>query len=144
MKGRPFKVLVCGGRDWTDTEAIRRELTAMVRAGVNVEIVHGAARGADAIAGSIARTLGLEVTEYPANWRLHGPAAGPIRNRLMLETQPDLVLAFKDGLDRTLETGGTEHMIRIALKAGVACRIVHDGVVDRWSLRAYDVAELVP
>lgn len=38
------------------------------------------------------------LTVYHANWRKHGKAAGPIRNREMLEDfKPDLLVAFPGG-----------------------------------------------
>ena len=49
----------------------------------------------------------------PAKWKLHGKAAGPIRNQLMLvEHKPDMVLAFPGGK-------GTANMIKIARWNGV-------------------------
>jgi hypothetical protein len=71
-------------------------------------IVHGGAPGADRMAGSLALKLGLcTPIVYPAQWKTHGKAAGPIRNRLMLdEEKPDLVIAFWDG-----ESPGTKDMI---------------------------------
>jgi hypothetical protein len=59
-----------------------------------------------------------------ANWTEHGRAAGPYRNREMLAENPDLVIAFKDDFDRTLSKGGTEHMVKIAKKAGVKTVLV--------------------
>lgn len=82
------------------------------------EIAHGAAKGADALAGQIAQELGLPVTEYPANWRRYGQVAGMIRNKEMLKDfQPDAVLAAPGG-------NGTANMVGIAMKAGVATHLV--------------------
>lgn len=53
-------------------------------------VVHGAAPGADNIAGYVAAALGFQVRPYPAQWQLHGKAAGPIRNQEMLDKEhPD-------------------------------------------------------
>lgn len=83
-------------------------------------VIHGAARGADRIAGEIAAALGLEVVSYPARWREHGRAAGPIRNRQMLEEgKPDRVIAFWDGRSK-----GTAHMVNLAKAAGLPVKIV--------------------
>lgn len=118
-----MRLLVCGSRDWTDAKLIKAELLS-VRP---TEVIHGAARGADILAGLVARSLGIPVVEYPANWREHGHAAGPIRNRVMLEAKPDAVVAFKDRFDDTMRSGGTEHMVSIALRAGVPVKVVsHD------------------
>jgi hypothetical protein len=118
-------VLVCGSRDWTDRLAIWDEL---FKRRVTTEIViHGAARGADTLAGRVAHELGLPVHEYPADWDRYKPdpeydpetgqrrgnPAGHIRNAQMLrDGQPDLVLAFGEGR-------GTDGMVKLAEKAGV-------------------------
>lgn len=107
-----MRVLVCGGRDFADERAVWRALYPLGRMYGPVTIVHGAARGADSLAGRIADRIGYEVETYPADWKAHGKAAGPIRNRQMLATGIDLVVAFPGGR-------GTDHMKKIAREAGV-------------------------
>jgi cysteine synthase len=76
-------------------------------------VIHGAASGADTLADEWAKGKGIYVSAYPANWKLYGKSAGPIRNQQMMDTEhPDLVVAFSGGR-------GTAHMSRIARKAGV-------------------------
>jgi hypothetical protein len=119
------RVLVCGSREWKDGERIAAELRSLLDAGTEIaEVIHGAQRGADVLAGGAARGLGLRVTPYPADWKKYGKGAGHTRNQVMLNAEPDVVLAFKDNFDRTMSRGGTEHMVRIALAAGVPCRVV--------------------
>ena len=48
-------------------------------------LLHGGARGADRAIGRAAQQLGWRVQALAADWRRHGRAAGPIRNRLLLE-----------------------------------------------------------
>lgn len=92
-----MKVLVCGSRSWVEQKPIERELRQLPKGAI---IVHGACRGADNIAGFVAKLLGFEVRPYPADWDLYGLDAGPVRNQEMLDkehlaTEPiDLVLAF--------------------------------------------------
>jgi hypothetical protein len=101
---KPYVVLVCGSRGWTDETAIHRELEKLAPGS---RVIHGGARGADSIAGELARERGLEVVVYPADWHAHGKGAGPIRNQQMLdEGRPDFVWAF------TLGTPGTADMLR--------------------------------
>ena len=97
-----MKILMCGSRKWTDRVAISRALLdAISMYGLtpkDVTVIHGAAEGADIIAGQIASALGCEVVPYRAEWMRYGKAAGPIRNQRMLdEGKPDLVLAFPLG-----------------------------------------------
>lgn len=46
------------------------------------------------MAANIASSLGMRVEAHPAQWSVHGRAAGPIRNQAMVDTHPDLTLAF--------------------------------------------------
>ena len=110
-------VLICGSRDFTDRERIRLRMAQLPPGTV---IVHGAARGADTIAGEIAAEMGLEVRAHPAEWRKYGRAAGPIRNQAMLDIEhPDLVIAYPED-----EARGTWDMVRRARKAGVPTEVL--------------------
>lgn len=113
------RFLVCGSRDWTDTEAIFRELQAIPSAAVL--ITGDCPTGADRLAeGMWMRMGGGGLRAFPADWTTHGRAAGPIRNQRMLdEGKPELVLAFHKGNSR-----GTADMIRRAQKAGVPVKVI--------------------
>lgn len=82
-------------------------------------LIHGAARGADKLADEIGKELGFEIIACPADWNLHGRAAGPIRNEQMLKHKPDLVLAFP-----LEDSRGTWDMVRKAQSAGVTVKVV--------------------
>lgn len=113
-----LRILVCGDRNWTDFDLIEKVLREYEPS----TIIHGAARGADSIAGEVGRKLGCHVVEYPANWLAFGKAAGPIRNKEMLEKgTPDLVLAFHSDIG---QSKGTLHMVNIAAAARVPTRVV--------------------
>ena len=103
------RILVCGGRDYHDAEYMSLVLNAAKPA----VIIHGAAKGADTLAGQWARDHGVPVEEYPANWDRDGLQAGPLRNlRMLTESKPDLVIAFPGGK-------GTAHMRKVARAHGV-------------------------
>lgn len=114
-----MKVLVCGSRQWVEPGPIERELRKLPPSTI---LIHGAARGADNIAGYVGKRLGFRVRPYPANWNRDGKSAGPIRNGFMLEKEhPDadgeyieLGLAFHEdpGLGK-----GTKDMVARMLKA---------------------------
>ncbi len=70
-------------------------------------IMHGAARGADRIAGEEAEKLGLPTRSFPANWAGEGRPAGHDRNSKMLAQLPDLVIAFHSDLGRSRGTRDT-------------------------------------
>jgi hypothetical protein len=136
--GKTQTVLVCGARDWTDRATIREWIAKLPKGSI---VVHGAAPGADTIAGEEARALGMIVLEYPADWANLGKAAGPIRNQRMLDAEaPDVVLAFsyvrKDDRGRKEITTGTSDMVARALEAGVRCTIIPRKVLTAQSLTA--------
>jgi hypothetical protein len=116
-----MRVLVCGGRDYADRQAVWRELDRLTESNdehplgqVALTVIHGAcSTGADRWADEWADVNWARFEEYPADWGRHGRAAGPIRNQRMLdEGKPDLVLAIPGGR-------GTQDMITRALRAGV-------------------------
>ena len=116
-----MRVLCCGDRFWTSYEIIRRELEKLDDYTV---IIEGCAKGADSISGYIARQLNYEVLEFPANWDKYGRAAGPIRNKQMLdEGKPDLVLAFHSDIKRSK---GTKNMIEQAKKRGIKVILIEE------------------
>ena len=115
----PIVLLVCGGRDYADYAALAASLDQL-RAEIPLrKVLHGAARGADSLAGRWAQERGIPVQEYPAQWRVNGRynnRAGLERNQRMLQQgQPDMVAAFPGGT-------GTAHMVSISRRAGVPVR----------------------
>lgn len=111
---RPLIVLVCGGRDYNDAHRVGYALDHYRKHyGDFSKVIHGAARGADSLAGAWAFARGIAVQEFPADWNTHGRSAGHKRNRRMLEEgHPDLVVAFPGGR-------GTLNMIDQACRADV-------------------------
>lgn len=119
-----MRVLVTGDRNWDRRVPIRAALRKCVRASPEKVIVaEGGAKGADTCARDLCDILGITHITYWANWNGHHKAAGPIRNRFMLEDfKPDLVLAFHPNLD---ESKGTADMVKRARKAGIPV-VVHE------------------
>lgn len=124
-----MKILVCGSRhfnDWkllVDTlwEIMDSRKTEQYVCTDEYTIIHGDAKGADSLADKFAYTFGTNLDVYPADWDTHGKAAGPIRNKQMLdEGKPDLVIAFL-----APDSRGTKNMIEQATKAGVPVKIVN-------------------
>lgn len=133
-----MKILVCGSRDWTNVNIIRRELekysSLIVPGEEEKTIIHGAATGADSIAGAVGTQLGFCVRSYPApcdEYRARGNprAAGPVRNSEMLRKEHpdfdgipiDLCLAFTKNLERSR---GTKDMVLKARKAGIKTIVI--------------------
>lgn len=116
-----MRVIICGGRGYNDKEYIFRALDAIHEKTPITHVLSGMALGADTWGVIWARQRGLDTTGFHAQWKTHGKAAGPIRNRSMLEDgKPELVIAFPGGK-------GTANMIEQAKAAGVSI-IQLDGV----------------
>jgi hypothetical protein len=88
----------------------------------DILIIQGGARGVDSVAGSLAQELGCQIRTYPAQWETYARAAGPIRNREMLDKNPDIIrcLAFHDDLGKSR---GTLDMCRYALTKNVPVEV---------------------
>ena len=132
-----LRILVTGGRDYTDVVAVEVALQRVVleRLGPvadagQVTVVHGDAGGLDRLAGAVAHRLGFAVEAHPADWvapcrptcpphrrrRRDGvaycPAAGVYRNALMVELGADVALVFPGGR-------GTQDCVRRIRAAGI-------------------------
>jgi YspA, cpYpsA-related SLOG family len=127
----PFRVLVTGSREFDDYETVCIEIgqvmaRLMAQDGPypGVVVVHGGARGADALAQRAAEAFGMKTERHPADWKAHGKRAGFIRNAAMISLGADLALAFyKQGAGNR----GTDHCARLAEKAGIPVRRVTGG-----------------
>lgn len=111
-----MRVLVCGSRDWRRVDLIRERLRRLPRGST---VLHGGARGADRLAGTVALSLGFEVVEFPADWRRLGRSAGYRRNLAMLDERPDLVVAFWLNGSR-----GTGHTVDAALRRRIPVEVI--------------------
>ena len=110
-----MRALICGGRDFLDFAWMSEVLSLFEdNKGEKItEVIHGAARGADTLAGEWAKENNIPVRAFPANWDELGRAAGAIRNAQMLaEGKPDVVIAFPGGV-------GTADMCTKARMAGI-------------------------
>jgi YspA, cpYpsA-related SLOG family len=109
------RILVTGGRNWTDENAVRLAIMEnIVIDDDGITIVHGGAKGADSIAASFASDMGWSVEAHPANWSEFHRAAGPIRNQEMVDLGADICLAFL-----MPNSKGTADCVRRAEKAGI-------------------------
>jgi hypothetical protein len=108
-----LRVLVCGGREFKNRSFLFATLDKFHADTPFDCVIHGAARGADTLAGDWAKERGVQLVVFPADWKRHGRIAGPLRNRQMLiHGKPDVVIAFAGGT-------GTADMIAQARRARV-------------------------
>lgn len=115
-----MRILICGDRKWTCKATIHHELKQHKIS----EIIQGECTGADTLGKEVALSMGFLVRSFPARWFYNGKldrSAGPRRNKEMLATNPDLVLAFHTDLDHSK---GTKHMVKLAREKGIPVKII--------------------
>ena len=83
---RSLVVVAGGGRDLT-WSSIRVAQALFFHSGGRLVhgLFHGGARGADQAIAAAAERLGWSAEAVPAQWARYGVAAGPVRNREMLQ-----------------------------------------------------------
>lgn len=120
MTERPYRILVTGSRDWSDTDTICDALDAASHAGSSeIRLVVGdCSTGADRIAYQWATAAMVPIDIHRADWSSHGKAAGPRRNAAMVATGADLCLAFIKGGSR-----GASHTVALARRAGIPVQL---------------------
>lgn len=123
----PCKVIVAGGRDFNDYDKLEDclnevllkydEFDEMFIFKENYIIVSGKATGADTLGEKYAKENNLPIREFAADWKTHGKAAGPMRNKQMAE-YADICICFWDGKSK-----GTKNMIDEALAADIELHV---------------------
>ena len=108
-----MKVIIAGGRYFDDYNELCCYCDKVLRNQINIEIVSGGARGADALGEKYAQEHYYGLKRFPAAWSTFGRSAGVIRNAEMAKYAA-ILIAFWDGKSR-----GTRSMINLAEKEGL-------------------------
>ena len=106
-----MRVVIAGSRQFNDYILAENFLDinlSKLKDGTDLTIISGGCRGADSIGERYALENGIKTELYPAEWKLYGKRAGPIRNRKMVN-ECDAVICFWDGKSR-----GTKSLIEYA------------------------------
>lgn len=130
-----MKVIIAGGRDFTDYNLLKEKMNFILRNLEEIEIVCGMADGADLLGKRYAEEKGFPVKEMPAKWndvnvpnavvktnkfgKLYNVKAGIERNEEMAK-YADACVCFWDG-----KSSGTKNMIDNAKKYGLKLRVIH-------------------
>lgn len=117
-----FRVLVGGCRSYVDYSAFCSHMDVLlpqITTESDIIIVSGGCRGTDALAEQYAAAHGYAIERHIPEWARYGRAAGPRRNRTMVECA-DYVIAFWDGHSR-----GTRSLIDCTHKAQKPLHIFH-------------------
>lgn len=106
---KPSRILICGGRDYSDLMKFEDTLSSCLPFIDNdFCIIQGGQRGADTMAKTWANENGVPCIQVSANWDYYGKRAGMLRNEWMIRyCNPDLVIAFPGGV-------GTKGMLHLA------------------------------
>lgn len=118
MSSPEFVICITGERKNT---IYRSSIHRMLVKHHPTKCIFGECSGVDQTAREICDELKIPYQIYYADWERYGRAAGPIRNRQMIDTKPDLVLAFHDNLAMSK---GTKNTVDQARKAKIPVQVV--------------------
>lgn len=107
-----MKLAIVGSRNFQDYETMCRFISEKFDLSDIEAVVSGGAKGADTLAERFAKDNNLKMIVKPAEWSKYGRAAGPMRNKLIVE-EADAVVAFP-----TETSTGTYNAIKLTKKAG--------------------------
>lgn len=128
------RILVTISRSWSRWSVVREKLTEIHERHPDAVLVHGDAPQGDRQVAGIWQSLGGAVEPWPAQWgkpctkscrhkpkakrdgSTYCPVPGPVRNAWMVESNPDLVLAFIRNASK-----GATGTYDLAMGAGLSC-----------------------
>lgn len=113
-----FKVIIAGGRDFSDYDLLSEKCDYYLGKKTNVEVVSGGAKGADNLGERYAKERNIPVKLFLADWVKLGKRAGFVRNAEMAE-YADALIAFWDKSSK-----GTKHMIDTANEKELSVKVV--------------------
>lgn len=115
-----MRTIIAGSRDITAESIVHQ---AILDAPWEPTVVlSGDCRGVDRLGAAWARSRGIPVECYEAEWAIYGNVAGPIRNRLMVSKADALIVV------RYPDSRGSLHVLTTAQVTG---RRIHDVVIPR-------------
>ena len=111
-----MKTIVAGSRDINSPKMVKEAIEACDWE--ITEIVSGTARGVDRMGELVAKSKGIPVKQFPANWDAFGRRAGIVRNTEMAR-YADCLCAIWNG-----HSPGTKHMIDEAYRQGLKVHVL--------------------
>lgn len=119
-----MRILITGCRHWHDPDMAEVVVARLIaRYGPGIVIVHGGCRGIDASFADACEELDIASETYEADWERHGKGAGPLRNKAMLATGIDMVIAFHRDIKASL---GTRDCLNQALALAIPVYLCSD------------------
>jgi hypothetical protein len=127
-------IVVIGSRDWNNAYLIKTVFDSLSWAtSPNTFVLDGGAAGADTLCRSYAGIKGLKTQTIPAEWRKYGKRAGYIRNKTLIDSSPDIVLAFRRNM-----SAGTTMTIKLAMEAHIPILILDIDGHGQLSMSVYN------
>ncbi len=109
-----MRTIIAGSRGITDPNVVLAAIAFAFGEGILPSvIISGGARGVDALGEQWAKSVGIPVEVYPAEWGKYGRKAGTMRNVHMGNVATALIAVW-DG-----KSPGTKHMIQFARRHGL-------------------------
>ena len=119
-----MNIMIVGSRAIDNYDFVKENVDQYIKE-KNIEdkitIISGGARGVDSLAESYAEEKGYDFKCFPANWGQFGRAAGPIRNRKMvnyIKKHGGVCLVFWNG-----KSTGSKEDIELCKKNRVECKV---------------------
>ena len=114
-----MKLAIVGSRDFNDYELMSEYIRSRFNLSEVDAVVSGGAKGADSLAAKFAQEHDIELIVKKAEWDKYGRAAGPMRNKLIIQ-EADAVVAFPSA-----QSKGTLNSINLARKLGKRIEILN-------------------
>lgn len=114
-----MKLAIVGSRDFNDYEKMCDFIDSKFDLRDIDTIISGGAKGADSLAEQFAKQFNFNLIVHKPEWKKYGKAAGPMRNKLIIE-DADAVVAFP-----TISSKGTHSSMELARKANKRLEVMY-------------------
>lgn len=114
-----MKLAIVGSRKFNDYNKMCDFVLSKFKLEDIEVVVSGGAKGADSLAEKFANDNNIPISIKAADWKKYGKAAGPIRNKLIIE-EADAVVAFPAS-----DSKGTLHDIKLAQQMGKRLEVLN-------------------
>lgn len=92
-----LKVAFSGGRHYTNDTKVSEVINDIIEVYGDITVLVGDCTGLDALVKEYCIKHDIPLQIYYADWKTQGLKAGPLRNKRILDEDPDLVVIFPGG-----------------------------------------------
>lgn len=117
-----MRILITGSRKWKDIETIETALSDFIGVTDPVLVSGACPDGADFFCEEFAKSEGWSIERHPAEWKKYKKRAGYVRNAEMVNTLPDICVAFIFN-----GSGGSTMTAELAVNKGIPTLIYRNG-----------------